>query len=117
VIEVALVILATALPGQCDQLDKSRFTPREVRCVIRRVWEPTLVADATRVANCESRLNPLAYNSGSGASGLYQFLPSTWRRSWNPHRRQSPFNAVANVRAARVLFKLYGNWSQWSCRP
>ena len=116
-IAVAAIIFATALPGQCDQLDKSRFTPREVRCVIRRVWEPVLVAPATRVAHCESRLNPLAYNRGSGASGLYQFLGSTWRGSWNPHRRTSPFNAVANVRAARVLYKMTGGWSQWSCKP
>src|SRR2546423_7185829 len=30
-----------------------------------------------RVAYCESRFNPGAYNP-SGASGLFQFLPSTW---------------------------------------
>ena len=114
---VAAVLLAAVLPGACNDMEKGNFTPKEVRCVIRRVWEPVLVADATRVAKCESRLDPLAYNHGSGASGVFQFLPSTWRRSWNPHRRQSPFNTVANVRAARVLFKRYGNWSQWSCRP
>lgn len=31
-----------------------------------------------RVMMCESSGNPLAYNN-SGASGLFQFMPSTWR--------------------------------------
>ena len=116
IVATAAAVLAAALPGQCNQLEFGTFTPREVRCVIRRVWEPVLVAPATRVAKCESRLDPLAYNRGSGASGVYQFLGSTWRGRWNPHRRSSVFNTVANVRAARVLYRLQG-WRPWSCTP
>lgn len=32
----------------------------------------------SRIIECESSGNPTAYNRSSGASGLYQFLKSTW---------------------------------------
>ena len=37
---------------------------------------------ALRVANCESHYNPLAINRSSGASGLFQFMPSTWNANF-----------------------------------
>ena len=37
---------------------------------------------ALRVANCESHYNPLAINRSSGASGLFQFMPSTWNSNF-----------------------------------
>lgn len=36
-----------------------------------------------RLANCESKLKPRAWNKSDpegGSKGLFQFLPSTWRR-------------------------------------
>jgi hypothetical protein len=70
-----------------------------------------------RVAYCESRYNPNAYNPTSGASGLFQFLPRTW--SANSVRAgyggASPFDAVANANTAAMMFAA-GQAGQWSCK-
>jgi hypothetical protein len=68
---------------------------------------------ALRVAKCESGYNPNAVNRGSGASGLFQFMPATWASM--PQGRQSVFNAVANAQAAAVLYARSGP-NQWSCK-
>jgi hypothetical protein len=68
---------------------------------------------ALRVAKCESGYNPNAVNRGSGASGLFQFLPSTWASM--PQHTQSVFNPVANAQAAAVLYQRSGP-NQWSCK-
>ena len=68
---------------------------------------------ALRVAKCESGYNPNAVNRGSGASGLFQFLPSTWASM--PQHNQSVFNPVANAQAAAVLDQRSGP-NQWSCK-
>jgi soluble lytic murein transglycosylase-like protein len=68
---------------------------------------------ALRVAKCESGYNPNAVNRGSGASGLFQFMPSTWASM--PQAGQSVFNPVANAQAAAVLYQRSGP-NQWSCK-
>jgi hypothetical protein len=68
---------------------------------------------ALRVARCESGYNPNAVNRSSGASGLFQFLPSTWASL--PQHNQSVFNPVANAQAAAVLNQRSGP-NQWSCK-
>jgi peptidoglycan hydrolase CwlO-like protein len=68
---------------------------------------------ALRVAKCESNYNPYAVNPSSGASGLFQFLPSTWRGS--PYAAQSVFDPVANAQAAEWLYNRSGP-GQWSCK-
>lgn len=68
---------------------------------------------ALRVARCESNYNPYAVNRSSGASGLFQFLPSTW--AGTPQRAQSVFDPLANAQAAAWLYQRYGP-SQWSCK-
>lgn len=70
---------------------------------------------AWRVSWCESRWRPDAYNRWSGASGLYQFLPSTWAATPQGRAGLSPFDAYANAGAAAWLYRTYGP-SQWSCR-
>jgi soluble lytic murein transglycosylase-like protein len=67
---------------------------------------------ALKVAKCESNYNPYAVNRSSGASGLFQFLPSTWAAS--PYRAQSVFDPTANAHAAAWLYQRSGP-SQWSC--
>lgn len=68
---------------------------------------------ALRVAMCESSLRPNAYNR-SGASGVFQFLASTWRET--PYRGYSRFNAWANIEAAHWLYLRDGHsWREWSC--
>ncbi len=70
------------------------------------------VSWALRVAKCESGYNPRAYNAASGASGLFQFLPSTWNANfpgwniWDPN---------AQARAARIFYD-QGRTNAWVCK-
>lgn len=67
---------------------------------------------ALKIAKCESNYNPYAVNRSSGASGLFQFLPSTWAAS--PYHAQSVFDPSANAHAAAWLYQHSGP-NQWSC--
>src|SRR3989454_9719436 len=71
---------------------------------------PGAVQWAMNIAWCESRYHPNSVNSSSGASGLFQFLPSTW--AFTPQRGLSPFDPVANSNAAAWLYARDGP-SQW----
>ncbi|MFN8516248.1 MAG: SH3 domain-containing protein [Thermomicrobiales bacterium] len=64
------------------------------------------------VARCESGLNPNAYNARYGASGLFQFLPGTWRTT--PFASYSIFDAWANANAAAWMWSV-GRRGEWSC--
>ncbi len=74
---------------------------------------PAAVQWAMNVAWCESRYHPNSVNSDSGASGLFQFLPSTW--SGTPYASQSPFDPRANAFAAAWLYSHYGP-GRWVCQ-
>ena len=74
---------------------------------------PASVQWAINVAYCESRYHPNSVNSSSGASGLFQFLPSTW--GGTPWASQSPFDPVANAQAAAWLYSRYGP-GRWQCQ-
>jgi len=83
--------------------------------LIRQTWAPlgSARADwAVRLAQCESGLNPYAFNRSSAASGLFQFLPSTW--AGTPWHAQSPFDAASNAAAAAWLYRRSGA-GQWQC--
>jgi surface rod structure-forming protein G/transglycosylase-like protein with SLT domain len=70
-----------------------------------------------RVAWCESRYNPNAYNASSGASGLFQFMPRTF--AVNSVRAgyggASIFDPVASANTAAYMF-VNGQARQWSCK-
>lgn len=70
-----------------------------------------------RVAYCESRYNPSAYNASSGASGLFQFLASTWAANSvrAGYGGASVFDPVANANTAAYMFSR-GQAGQWSCK-
>lgn len=58
----------------------------------------------------ESGFNPRAYNSGTGASGLGQFIPGTWRQYGNG---KDPFDVDANLDAwGRYLRDLLNQFGQ-----
>lgn len=65
-----------------------------------------------RKADCESGLEPGAKNN-SGASGLFQFLPSTFAST--PFRRFSIWSPYANALAAGWMHA-NGRGSEWVCR-
>ncbi|HET7700395.1 MAG TPA: G5 domain-containing protein [Candidatus Limnocylindria bacterium] len=70
-----------------------------------------------RVAYCESRYNPDAYNASSGASGLFQFMPRTWAANSvrAGYGGASVFDPVANANTAAYMFA-NGQAGQWSCK-
>ena len=67
---------------------------------------------ALRVANCESHYNPLAINSSSGASGLFQFMPRTWNANFPGQNIWDPY---AQARGALVFYNA-GRQSAWTCK-
>jgi len=72
--------------------------------------EPALVA----VAQCESALNLQAYNA-SGASGLFQFLPTTyWAYARLAGEPRSYWSASGSADVAAWMFA-HGLANQWTC--
>lgn len=69
--------------------------------------------DMLRVARCESVLDPNAVNPASNASGLFQFLPSTWATT--PYADQDIFDPVANANAAGWMWSV-GRRNEWTCQ-
>lgn len=72
-------------------------------------------AQLLRVAQCESKFNLHAHNP-SGATGLFQFLPSTWR-AWYPRAGAGGdiYSANDQARTAAYMFSV-GEAGQWSCK-
>ena len=93
------------------------------RSLVTRYFPSNRVEEALRIIDCESNGDPDAVNPYSNASGLFQFLPSTWastapKAGWGGY---SVFNPEANVASAAWLANRYeelGNyyWRAWSCR-
>jgi hypothetical protein len=65
-----------------------------------------------RRAGCESHYSASAKNA-SGASGLFQFLPSTFAST--PYGRLSLWSPYANALAAGWM-NAHGRGGEWSCR-
>ena len=73
--------------------------------------EPALVA----VAQCESALNPQAYNAGGGYSGLFQFLPAIyWAYARLAGETRSYWSASGSADVAAWMFA-HGLANQWTC--
>lgn len=72
-------------------------------------------ADMLRVARCESNLDPRAVNSRSGASGLFQFMPSTFAFTPNGKAGQNIFDPYASADAAGWMWA-NGMRNHWACQ-
>jgi hypothetical protein len=73
------------------------------------------LSEMRRVGTCESHLTPTSKNRSSTASGLFQFLDSTWNRAGIPGF--SVFDPYANaIATARLVTRDHG-WHEWSCQP
>lgn len=70
-------------------------------------------ADMLRVATCESGLDPSNYTPPYGASGLFQFLPSTWQTT--PYAGYDIFDPWANANAAAWMWSV-GRRGEWVCQ-
>ena len=69
--------------------------------------------DMLRVARCESVFDPNAVNPYSNASGLFQFLPGTWKTT--PFADQDIFDPTANAEAAAWMWS-NGRRNEWTCQ-
>jgi len=65
-----------------------------------------------RKARCESGFNPYAHNA-SGASGLFQFIPSTFAST--PYGGMSIWSPYAQALAAGWMHE-HGRGGEWVCR-
>ena len=107
---------AQAQAARIAALNNHPPPPAYIAKIITDAFSPLgqdAVVWAMRIAWCESRYHPNSVNSDSGASGLFQFLPSTW--SGTPWASQSPFDPVANAQAAAWLYSHYGP-GRWACK-
>jgi soluble lytic murein transglycosylase-like protein len=93
------------------------------RSLVQAYFPASRVDEALAVLQCESLGDADAYNPYSGASGLYQFLPSTWASASSSagFSGASAFDGEANIGTAAWLAKEYeelgkGFWGPWSCR-
>jgi hypothetical protein len=86
-----------------------------IRCAAHRWSVPGGASKALYIANRESHFNPGAYNSYSGASGIYQHLRRYWpgRASTFGFRDWSAFNARANIIVTMRMVHRLGSWSAW----
>jgi hypothetical protein len=93
--------------------------PGEIAAIIRDAAAKYGVDPETllRVAYCESRYDPLAYNGILGASGLFQIIPGTWRANSlrAGYAGASVFDPVANANVAAWMFS-QGQSRQWACK-
>jgi soluble lytic murein transglycosylase-like protein len=102
-------------------------TPRPVPGIaIPVVYEgdvPTMIRAAARrhgvdaerlvqVAKCESGFDPRAKNPRSTASGVFQFIDTTWAGTPEAKAGRSVFDAAANVEAGARLAR--GGWGPWA---
>ena len=107
---------AQAQAARIAALNNHPPPPANIAKIITDAFSPLgqgAVVWALRIAYCESRYHPNSVNTSSGASGLFQFLPSTW--GGTPWGGQSPFDQVANAQAAAWLYSHYGP-GRWSCK-
>lgn len=64
---------------------------------------------------CESRGDPgVANEAGSGASGLWQFMDSTWTSTTGLPPPAAAYSPDQQTAAAAKLWRSSG-WSPWSC--
>jgi len=116
---VASAVIVTPVAEVRQVGTKPAPVPAEIESIIRSAaarWgaDP---AQLLRVAWCESRYNPSAYNASSGASGLFQFMPRTWAANSvrAGYSGASAFDAVASANTAAYMFSIGQAW-QWSCK-
>jgi soluble lytic murein transglycosylase-like protein len=87
--------------------------PETVEDMVRRIASEGGVNPdrAVAIAFCESRLDPSARNwQGSSATGLFQFIDSTWKYIGSPGDRLDAEDS------ARAFVEWYpGHESWWAC--
>jgi hypothetical protein len=114
------VVVPTSSLGdkKTERLSSGRnYSVEEVKAlIIQYSQQYGISADLPlRIAKCESGYNQFSRNSHSTASGVFQFLNSTWANQPAGKRGVSVFDANANVQAA-VWLLAHGKTSMWVCK-
>ena len=93
------------------------------RPLVQQFFPSNRVEEALRIIDCESNGDPDAYNPYSGASGLFQFIPSTWASTAPKagYGGYSVFDPEANIATAAWLGNRYEDlgqyfWRAWNCK-
>jgi hypothetical protein len=116
---------ATTTPTTGGGSTPTSFPPHieQWRSLVAQFFPSARVNEALAIIRCESNGDPDAYNPYSGASGLFQFLPSTWATTAPKagYGGASVFDPEANVASAAWLANRYQQlgqyyWQAWSCR-
>lgn len=69
-------------------------------------------AEMVRIARCESNLDPYNVTPPYSATGLFQFLPSTWAST--PYADDNIFDPALNAQAAAWMWT-HGRRNEWEC--
>ena len=87
-----------------------------IRCAADRWRVPGGARMALYVASRESHYRPKAYNTYSGASGVFQHLSRYWpgRADAYGFGGWSAFNARANIMVTMRMVRSTGDWSDWN---
>jgi hypothetical protein len=98
-----------------DWRDGTWHVKKLIRCAVHRWSVPGGADKALYIANRESNFQPHAYNSYSGASGIYQHLRRYWpgRASTYGFHGWSAFNARANIIVSIRMVHRLGSWQPW----
>lgn len=121
----------TTTPPRPPSLPPVTSPPTVFRPDVER-WRPlvatyfpgALLDEALSVMECESKGDPDAQNPSSTASGLYQFIASTW--NWASANAGftgvSVFDPEANIATAAFLVEYSVDrglpaWQHWVCQP
>jgi hypothetical protein len=128
---VLLTVPATSATAGPQQGDRHSEVPRKIcridwrdgtwhvkkliRCAVHRWSVPGGAPKALSIANRESNFQPKAYNSYSGASGIYQHLRRYWpgRASVYGFQGWSAFNARANIMVSIRMVHRLSSWQPW----
>lgn len=95
------------------------------RPLVEKYWPGELVNCALNIIDLESQGDPRAYNSRTGAEGLFQHLSKYWKsRAAAAGFKDSnglyatPYNAEANIAAAWLIAKNSDPWHRpWTVNP
>ncbi|MDH3729732.1 MAG: transglycosylase SLT domain-containing protein [Acidimicrobiia bacterium] len=113
-----------------DPAPSSSWPPavEQWRGLVSSYFSGIRIEEALAIIDCESRGDPNATNSTSGAAGLFQFVPATWdwvaaEAGLGTYASGAPYDPTANTAAAAWLVQRSidtdysrGAWGHWTCR-
>ena len=107
----AAVPTAAYARDRCRVRDNEREILRYIRRAARKYGQSRRAM--IRVARCESKLDPCAYNPSGPYYGLYQYLKSTWKTT--PYHDRNIYDPKAQALATGWMWE-QGRKNEWACK-